>query len=102
MNFSNMSDGGSAGSIACTEIIVFSYQALQGSRLPLYVGEVNRSLLSKDEQLTLLQRLHYSFQNLDAGASSINVSQFHHIYIEGGEVAIEFICAGSQFLPATQ
>jgi hypothetical protein len=39
LRFLNMTDGRSAGSLACGGVIMFVYQTLPESTLPLYAGE---------------------------------------------------------------
>jgi hypothetical protein len=90
-----MSDGGEIGALHCNDVVLYSYQVLIGSSLPLYVGEVHDNLIRSDELPQLLTRLKYAFRLGEDAESKMGIGPFHHIHVDGG-VMIDIVCANVQ------
>lgn len=98
LHFLNMSDGSAVGTIICSGVVTFTYQAPIGVALPAYVGAVTDELVSGDAASTLLQRLRYGFKDDRLGEPKVDAGEFHHVHIEGG-IIVEIVCEQVQPLP---
>jgi hypothetical protein len=96
--FLNMSDGAEVGSLICTGVLVFSYQARHGFDFPLYIGEVNHAVVPPDKAESLLERLHGVYGEFPDPTVS-DGGRLHYIHMEGSNL-IKLACTGVKFLPA--
>ena|GEM_PF-5582338 len=101
MSFIDMYEGKPCAEILCESVLVFNYHdSSYPDEMPLYVGEVNHTILTRGQLRKKLDEFSFGFS---VPPDPVNLSvpgpvyvpeweEAHHIHLEGGEILIHVLC----------
>ncbi|WP_139281595.1 hypothetical protein [Vibrio aerogenes] len=99
LEFIDMDEGDSVGTIKCTQVFICHYQNTfeYDDGFACYVGEVECHEIISEDIVSLLEKHNYGFTGNSGGIYKPVEDSLFKLHLESGEILLDVICGDVEF-----